>query len=43
VTGSVLDIGVVLPDLLGTYSDTGNATVLAQRARWRASTPASCG
>ncbi|MSW46419.1 MAG: glutamine amidotransferase, partial [Actinobacteria bacterium] len=23
------------PDLLGTYGDGGNATVLAQRLRWR--------
>jgi CobQ-like glutamine amidotransferase family enzyme len=35
VTESTLSIGVLLPDVLGTYSDTGNATVLAQRARWR--------
>lgn len=28
-------IGLLLPDVLGTYSDTGNAVVLAQRARWR--------
>lgn len=32
---SELVIGVLLPDLLGTYSDAGNAVVLAQRARWR--------
>jgi CobQ-like glutamine amidotransferase family enzyme len=30
-----LVIGVLLPDVLGTYSDAGNAVVLAQRARWR--------
>jgi CobQ-like glutamine amidotransferase family enzyme len=30
-----LSIGVLLPDVLGTYSDAGNAVVLAQRARWR--------
>ena len=30
-----LVIGVLLPDMLGTYSDAGNAVVLAQRARWR--------
>lgn len=30
-----LTIGVLLPDVLGTYSDAGNAVVLAQRARWR--------
>lgn len=28
-------IAVLLPDLLGTYSDRGNALILAQRARWR--------
>ena len=28
-------IAVLLPDLLGTYSDVGNATVLVQRLRWR--------
>lgn len=32
---SELSIGVVLPDKLGTYSDAGNAVVLAQRALWR--------
>ncbi len=32
---SGVSIGVLLPDVLGTYSDTGNAVVLAQRARWR--------
>jgi hypothetical protein len=26
---------VLLPDVLGTYSDAGNATVLAQRLTWR--------
>lgn len=30
-----LSIAVLLPDVLGTYSDAGNAIVLAQRARWR--------
>lgn len=30
-----VDIGLLLPDVLGTYSDSGNATVLAQRLRWR--------
>lgn len=30
-----LSIAVLLPDVLGTYSDAGNAAVLAQRARWR--------
>lgn len=28
-------VAVLLPDLLGTYSDAGNAEVLAQRLRWR--------
>jgi len=36
VTGaSAIHIAVVLPDILGTYGDTGNALVLRQRARWR--------
>ena len=30
-----IGIGLVRPDLLGTYGDAGNATVLAQRLRWR--------
>lgn len=33
--GSTVTIGLLLPDLLGTYSDSGNAIVLAQRLRWR--------
>jgi CobQ-like glutamine amidotransferase family enzyme len=32
---STVAIGLLLPDVLGTYSDAGNATVLAQRLRWR--------
>ena len=28
-------VALVYPDLLGTYGDAGNATVLAQRLRWR--------
>lgn len=32
-------IALVYPDLLGTYGDSGNATILAQRLRWRG-TPA---
>jgi CobQ-like glutamine amidotransferase family enzyme len=32
---STITIGLLLPDVLGTYSDAGNATVLAQRLRWR--------
>ncbi|MDC4232261.1 glutamine amidotransferase [Actinomyces sp. B33] len=32
---STLAIGVLLPEVLGTYGDTGNALVLAERARRR--------
>ncbi|GAA1471183.1 glutamine amidotransferase [Corynebacterium felinum] len=32
---STLNIGLVLPDVLGTYGDDGNALVLRQRARMR--------
>jgi CobQ-like glutamine amidotransferase family enzyme len=32
---STVEIGLLLPDVLGTYSDAGNATILAQRLRWR--------
>jgi lipid II isoglutaminyl synthase (glutamine-hydrolysing) len=32
---STVSIGLLLPDVLGTYSDVGNATILAQRLRWR--------
>ncbi|GAA5172996.1 glutamine amidotransferase [Pseudonocardia eucalypti] len=32
---SSVRIGLLLPDVLGTYADGGNATVLAQRLRWR--------
>ncbi len=32
---SVLRIGVLMPEVLGTYGDTGNAMVLAQRAKRR--------
>ena len=32
---STLKIGLVLPDVLGTYGDDGNALVLRQRARMR--------
>ncbi|MGH3872996.1 MAG: type 1 glutamine amidotransferase [Pseudonocardiaceae bacterium] len=31
----MITIGLLLPDVLGTYSDAGNATILAQRLRWR--------
>jgi CobQ-like glutamine amidotransferase family enzyme len=30
-----IDIALLYPELLGTYGDSGNATVLAQRLRWR--------
>ena len=30
-----VSIALVYPDLLGTYGDSGNATILAQRLRWR--------
>ncbi|GHE76579.1 glutamine amidotransferase [Amycolatopsis deserti] len=32
---SAVRIGLVLPDVLGTYGDSGNAVVLRQRLRWR--------
>lgn len=32
---SVLRVGLIYPELLGTYGDRGNAVVLVQRARWR--------
>lgn len=32
---STVRIGLLLPDVLGTYSDRGNATVLARRLHWR--------
>jgi CobQ-like glutamine amidotransferase family enzyme len=32
---SAVRIGLVFPDLLGTYGDAGNAEVLRQRLRWR--------
>ncbi|HUZ20348.1 MAG TPA: MurT ligase domain-containing protein [Acidimicrobiales bacterium] len=34
-TTSALRVVVVHPDLLGTYGDGGNGTILANRARWR--------
>lgn len=30
-----ISVALIYPDLLGTYGDSGNATVLAQRLRWR--------
>ncbi|MET7998071.1 glutamine amidotransferase [Amycolatopsis sp. NPDC005232] len=35
MTESVVRIGLVLPDVLGTYSDGGNAQVLQRRLQWR--------
>ena len=32
---STVTIGLLLPDVLGTYSDAGNATILARRLHWR--------
>jgi len=32
---SALRVGLVYPELLGTYGDRGNAVILVQRARWR--------
>lgn len=32
---SVVSIGLLLPDVLGTYGDAGNATVLQRRLSWR--------
>jgi len=34
-TGSTVAIALLFPDLLGTYGDSGNAVILAQRLRWR--------
>jgi lipid II isoglutaminyl synthase (glutamine-hydrolysing) len=33
--GSAVRIGLVYPELLGTYGDRGNGVVLVQRLRWR--------
>jgi hypothetical protein len=35
MTDSALSIGLVLPDILGTYGDSGNAQVLQRRLQWR--------
>jgi CobQ-like glutamine amidotransferase family enzyme len=35
VRDSAVRVGLVYPELLGTYGDRGNAVVLVQRARWR--------
>src|SRR4051812_3820957 len=34
-TESKIEIGLILPDVLGTYGDSGNATVLCKRLQWR--------
>lgn len=34
MSASQLGIGLILPEVLGTYGDSGNAEVLAARARW---------
>lgn len=33
--GSMVTVALLFPDLLGTYGDSGNAVILAQRLRWR--------
>ena len=33
--GSAVTVALLFPDLLGTYGDSGNAVILAQRLRWR--------
>lgn len=35
MTESTVRIGVILPEVFGTYGDGGNATVLAKRMEWR--------
>lgn len=35
MSDSALTIAAIYPDLLGTYGDTGNVTILAKRAGWR--------
>ena len=37
-----LQIGLILPDVLGTYGDDGNALVLRQRARMRGKLLRTC-
>ena len=32
---STVTVALLFPDLLGTYGDSGNAVILAQRLRWR--------
>ena len=36
---STVSICVLFPDLLGTYGDGGNATVLTKRLQWRGRVP----
>ncbi|SEO76376.1 type 1 glutamine amidotransferase [Amycolatopsis saalfeldensis] len=43
MTDSVLRIGLVLPDILGTYGDSGNAEVLQRRLQWRGITATVAG
>ncbi|HEY2060814.1 MAG TPA: glutamine amidotransferase [Amycolatopsis sp.] len=43
MTDSVLRIGLVLPDILGTYGDSGNAQVLQRRLQWRGITATVAG
>jgi lipid II isoglutaminyl synthase (glutamine-hydrolysing) len=33
--GSRITVALLFPDLLGTYGDSGNAVILAQRLKWR--------
>jgi lipid II isoglutaminyl synthase (glutamine-hydrolysing) len=35
VSAPAVSIGLLLPDVLGTYSDAGNAVVLTRRLQWR--------
>ena len=35
MSASTLRIGVLMPEVLGTYGDSGNALILAERARRR--------
>jgi CobQ-like glutamine amidotransferase family enzyme len=35
VRDSTVTVALLFPDLLGTYGDSGNAVILAQRLRWR--------
>ncbi|MBU6216183.1 MAG: glutamine amidotransferase [Acidobacteria bacterium] len=35
MSGSTVRVGLVYPELLGTYGDRGNAVVLVDRLRWR--------